>query len=223
MKVVVYTVITNGYDNLRECLIDNPNYDYIAYVDELTPVPKNTKWQIRPIPDDIKHLDKIMQQAHIKILPHKYFPEYDISIFCDGKVQMTRDVTELLTDDMMFATNKHPHRDCIYDECSVLSKLGFEKRNVIANVIDMLKKNNYPTHHGLLDTCMMIRRHNDPYVYEIMDQVWQLIVDLDVTRLEILFNYVLFLQNKTITLIPFDNFKSKYFLQHPHAKTHYKF
>ena len=219
----MYTVITNGYDPLRNCLINNPDYDYIAYIDELTPVPKNTNWQIRYIPDNIKHMNKIMQQIYIKILPHLFFPEYDISIYHDGKVQMTHDIKDLITDDMMIVSNKHPLRDCAYDECKTLSQLRWERNDVVSRVYDMLKANNYPQHYGLIDTCMMIRRHNDPYVSEMMDCLWKMIEDYNITRYELIFNYVLFLQSKKVTQIPFNNYKSKYFVQHPHTKIHYKF
>ena len=81
MKVVVYTVIIGGYDILRNH-IDLP-YDFIAYIDDKSIIPANTNWQIRDIPEEYIHSNISAKRLStlLKMIPHKLFPEYDISVY----------------------------------------------------------------------------------------------------------------------------------------------
>jgi len=94
MKVVVYTVILGGYDKLRNH-VDLP-YDFIAFVDDKSIVPADTNWEIRDIPTWAMHMLKDTCYAskkvsnYLRFYPHKLFPEYDISIYEDGKISIQR-------------------------------------------------------------------------------------------------------------------------------------
>ena len=73
---------------------------------------------------------------------------------------------------------------------------------------------------------MMIRRHNDPYVSEIMEEALALLNKYRIVRHELVLTYVLWKQNKTVSVIPFDvhgKYTSKFFTQYPHYKQHYNF
>lgn len=227
MKVVVYTAILNGYDKLRNH-VDLP-YDFIAYIDDKSIVPANTNWQIRDIPEEIAGLSMFDQINYLKHMPHKLFPEYDISVWEDGKVSINKNIQSLLDldyEDNKFISNKHPERQNIFDEIDILRKWKLEKKETCDKLEQKYKQEGFPKDYGLVDTCMMIRRHNDPYVSEIMEEALALLNKYRIVRHELVLTYVLWKQNKTVSVIPFDvygKYTSKFFTQYPHYKQHYHF
>ena len=171
MKVVVYTVILGGYDKLRNH-VDLP-YDFIAFVDDKSIVPADTNWEIRDIPTWAMHMctfDNFLKLSNVlKFYPHKLFPEYDISIYEDGKISINKNIQYLLEldyEDNRILTNKHPLRQCLYNEIDVLRKIHWERNNVCDAVERLFNEEDYPKNMGMIDTCMIIRHHNDPYVID---------------------------------------------------------
>ena len=43
-------------------------------------------WMLKPIPDDLIKVPFHKRQRLIKILPHRYLPDYDISLWVDGNI-----------------------------------------------------------------------------------------------------------------------------------------
>lgn len=224
-KVVVYTVITNAYDYLNNH-IDIPEYDFIAYIDDKSIVPANTNWEIRDIPEEILHLSPLFQSIYLKINAHKILSDYDISIYLDGKCMLKNDCKDLLLldyEDKRIISNKHPKRDCIYDEIITLSNYKWESKDVIIKLFTRYINEDFPYHYGLIDTCFILRYHNDPYVIEIMETWWDDIITNNITRIELNFNYILWKTNKQVSALPYDNYTSKYFILKPHYQKHYTF
>lgn len=225
MKVVVYTVILNGYDYLRNH-VDLP-YDFIAYIDDnRSIVPADTNWVIRDIPDEIKDLPMFDQLNYLKHMPHKLFPDYDLSIYEDGKISVNKNIQKLVDldyKDNRLLTNEHPDRQCLYDEIDILRKLHFEKKEICDALEQKYLQEGYPRNNGLVDTCMMIRRHNDPYVSELMEEITSLLNEYHVSRHELVFNYVRWKQHKEVTTVPEPHFTSPYFYQFAHYKRHYTY
>ena len=227
MKVVVYIAILNGYDKLRNH-VDLP-YDFIAYIDDKSIVPANTNWQIRDIPEEIAELSMFDQLHYLKHMPHKLFPDYDISVWEDGKVSINKNIQYLLDldyEDNKFLSNKHPERQCIYDEINILRCYKWEKKSICDELEQKYKQEGFPKDYGLINCCMIIRRHNDPYVIEIMEETTALLKKYGIARPELVITYILWKQNKTVSVIPFDvygKYTSKFFTQYPHYKQHYQF
>lgn len=225
MKVVVYTVILGGYDRLRNH--DDLPYDFIAYIDDTSIVPANTNWQIRSIPQEYNNTNMTPKKLStlLKMIPHKLFPEYDISVYIDGKVSINKNIETLIEmnyEDNRLLSNKHPLRQCLYDEITALRTIQWENPTTCDAVERLFKETHFPKNYGMVDTCMLIRRHNDPYIIDLMEENIRLLDAYNITRHELIFNYVLWKQHKTISVVPFDNYRSKFFTQYPHYKHHYK-
>ncbi|MBP5784376.1 MAG: DUF616 domain-containing protein [Methanobrevibacter sp.] len=58
--------------------------DYICFNDKFKD--QNGAWKIVPIPDDLKYLSNVKKQRVLKICPHRYLNEYDVSIWVDGNI-----------------------------------------------------------------------------------------------------------------------------------------
>lgn len=83
-------------------------------------------WQIRPIPKELDYLSDVKKQRIVKICPHRYLPEYDVSIWIDGSMQVMQDlncfVRQYDLDKCPLYVRVHPTRHCIYDEAEVCVK-----------------------------------------------------------------------------------------------------
>ena len=76
-KTVVYTCISGQYDILKDPLFISKDVDYVCFTDQPF---YSTIWQIKPIPTELDYLTPVKKQRCIKINPHKFLPEYDISV-----------------------------------------------------------------------------------------------------------------------------------------------
>lgn len=162
MKVVCYTCITGKYDNLLQPYIIANNVDYICFTDNMQI--QAGIWKLVPIPDELKYLNNVKKQRIIKICPHKYLNNYDISIWVDGNIQIKDDLNKFisqydLTQNFLY-TRIHPIRNCIYDEAEACLRLNKDYNSIIEQQICKYKQDNYPKHIGMVETGIMLRLHN---------------------------------------------------------------
>ena len=190
-RIVCYTCITSGYDTLKPLSYQQQSIDLICFTDN-----KNIKsngWILKDIPSDLKHLSKVKQQRILKIHPQKYLSEYDISLWIDGNFVINCDIEKdfLPKYDLnrfSLYTNKHPLRDCIYDEEIECIK---RKKDISQNThpqIERYKQEKMPRHVGLAETNLMLRDHRDPKCEEVM-KLWELEVLKGSHRDQLSFNY----------------------------------
>ena len=84
LKKVVYSVILGKYDEIKTINIQN-GYDYFIFSDVYNKTSVKTNWTILPIPEEVKNLNitDVKKQRFIKLHPHLYFKNYDLSIYID--------------------------------------------------------------------------------------------------------------------------------------------
>jgi len=173
-KKVIYTVITGGYDNL----IEQPSvkgYDFVCFTDN--PNLKSITWQIRPLPEGLEGLTSVKQQRNIKILAHKYLPEYDFSIYIDGNVQIIGDVNKFVKENCAKSKGyifigKHPDRDCIYEEAKACIYAKKDDSHLMADQVIAYHKEGMPLHYGLTQNCIILRYHNNENCKRLMELWW---------------------------------------------------
>jgi len=137
-----------------------------------------------------------------KILPHQFLSAYDVSIFIDGNYILTKDIRQLLDEELgdeVMLTFDHNQCsdawDCVYTELDMLLSIG-EKAGTYKDDPAQMKaqiagylKEGYPEHNGLIFSACLIRRHNDPKVIQVMEDWWTE-VRTKSKRDQLSFNYV---------------------------------
>ena len=208
-KKVIYTCITGKYDTL----VPQPyieGYDYICFTDDYT---QDDVWEIRPIPEKIKGLSLVKQQRYVKTHPHELLPEYDYSIWIDANMIVQASPDELLKD-YTIQIPKHPVRDCIYSEASACIRKEKDSPEIVIPQVDGYMEEGYPPHHGLVQSNIIIRKHNDPVCIKIMEDWWNEI-EKGSHRDQLSFNYVCWknrkLQGFRVFILDKYIYKSKYF------------
>ncbi|HBT81629.1 TPA: hypothetical protein DEB04_02835 [Candidatus Giovannonibacteria bacterium] len=217
-RTVIYTAIFGSYDELQEPAALPPDCDFICFTDK----PQKSKhWQIRimgmPVPGDLTRSNR-----RIKMLAHEYFPEYKYSVYVDGNVLVRGDVNDLIRDYLAktnMALYRHDSRDCIYDEAEAIIKLGKEKGRwqddplVIERQMARYRAERYPPHNGLGTTLILLRRHNEPDVRQVMEAWWN-IERGESKRDQLSFNYAAWKHNFAFSYISGYSRDNPYFLRH---------
>ena len=93
MRVVVYTAIIGGYDTLNEPLVKPDGVDFVCFTDREM---ESETWEIRKVTP--LYDDNTRTARKYKVLPHRWFPEYDYAIWQDGNFQVVGEFLEQITD-----------------------------------------------------------------------------------------------------------------------------
>ena len=188
-KIVIYTCIMNNYDILQP-VVKMSNVDFICFTNTDT-LKSDGNWKFRSIPDELRDLPDIKKQRIVKICPHRWFPEYDYSLWIDGNIKLN-----ILNDFFRkydlekcpFYTCKHPARNDIYDEGLVIIKMKKDTYDSISSQMYEYRKDKYPPHGGLIESNILWRKHNDKNVVDL-DEMWAKEVIEKSHRDQMSFNY----------------------------------
>lgn len=170
-RVVVYTCITGGYDELTAPAHADPEIDYVCFSDgETSPV---APWRMI----DVRHLAMTAKDRnrYVKMHPHLVLPEHDVSVYVDGSIKIIGDLGSLLVEAQnrseVLLLYDHPRRDCIYDEGEACAFYGHDWGWRIRRQMDKYRSLGYPTNNGLFEAGVMIRRDSDD-MRRLMDAWW---------------------------------------------------
>ena len=196
-KIVVYTCITGGYDNLIKP-VKTDGVDYICFTDNPGIDPKG--WELRPLPEGLEDLNNVRKQRMIKVLPHKYLPDYDISIWVDGSVEVKDNVKEFLSsfiyDGHSIFIPEHPVRNCIYKEAQAVKSIKKDTTDAPDRQMKKYKEEKYPEKNGLVQSNIMVRWHNNEDCIKVME-VWAEEIRNFSHRDQLSFNYALWKTGET--------------------------
>ena len=114
-RPIIYTCITNGYDEIPNEHYYDPDIRYVCFTDGS--IEHKEPWEFRDIP--IEHECPRRLSAYPKINPHKLFPVGSKVAWIDGCYIMTRqyaESTKILLDSYPFTIMRHTERFTFYDE-----------------------------------------------------------------------------------------------------------
>lgn len=208
-RIVVYTCISGNYDKLKEVSKKESNISYICFTD--SEISSDT-WEIRKIPEFLNYLEPTKRARCLKILPHLFLNDYDVSVWVDGAIEVLGNINELVSLKLKnnFTISKHPDRICIYQEALKIVELNKDYKEVVDKQIDKYKKMNYPEHFGLVQSGIIIRNHNDEEVIKLCELWWNELLRHS-KRDQLSFNFSLWLVNIEIDIIEPSIISSKYF------------
>ena len=218
-KKAIYTCITNGYDTLDEHPFICEGFDYICFTDNQSL--KSNVWQIRQMPKETQNIPSHKKQRFVKINPHIVLPEYDLSVWVDGNIHIQGDVNELLSNESIIIP-QHPERECIYDEMEACYRIGKDTMDNMLPQITRYKNENFPSKYGMVQSNIIIRKHNTEECKRLMNLWWKELSNGS-HRDQLSFNYCLWKnQDIKVKLLDKHIYKSKWFIITTHHKSPHK-
>ena len=192
-KICCYTCITGAYDSLKMISGQKPEtmqqVDFICFSDSSV---NQLDWKILPIPDDLQGLSQTKQQRVVKICPHRYLKEYDVSVWIDGSFKIIGDVLGFINqydlDKSPLYTRVHPQRRCIYEEAEACIALRKDSREVIDAQLKQYQADGYPKNAGMAETGIILRKHNDMRC-QLLGNLWASELLRGSCRDQLSFNY----------------------------------
>lgn len=221
-KTVVFTCITGGYDQLLKLKYINPSYDYICYTDNLAINPNG--WTLRPIPEKLKNLTNSKINRYVKWHPHEFFPEYELSIYIDGCIDILSDFTEIIEkypNDFDILVPKHNYTNCIYQEARHVVNCKRDVEKNFAKQLQMMRDEGFPANYGMTQNNILIRHHNNKNMIDVENIMWNVIKDGS-HRDQLVYKYAVWKNgNLKEYILDKNTCNSKYFTwysKHPKAK-----
>ena len=204
---VIYTCITNNYDDINEIrayTYTNPNYDYVCFTDNQNWIQMGHIgiWEIRPL--QYTKLDAGRNNRWHKLHPHELFPEYSESIYLDANINILDNYlfTKIKEIDENIALPEHFQNTSIFQEFETVQSLKFDTDSAIDKTYAIIK--DMPPHYGFTENNVIYRRHNNPEIIKIMDEWWDMVEHCS-KRDQLSFTYILWKHNIKVEDITFAN------------------
>ncbi len=232
-KKVIYTSVfgcteENNY-HLHEPDVPLVGWDFICFTDN--PNFKSDLWDVKLVKP--LYEDGARNAKRYKLKPHIFLKDYDISVWHDIEVKITKDinsvVTEMLTENNLAILNHElcgrtvsgdlNVRKCVYEEAKFIQWLGDnnpkkiykDNMDIIHTQVDRYRKEGYPENNGLARTTVMFMRHNEDDVKQQMDTWWRE-MKYGSRRDQISFNYSAWKNDFKFSYIQEDIDDNSYFL-----------
>jgi hypothetical protein len=219
-KKVVYTAIFGGYDELPDPQFIPEGWDFICFTDSNI---KSNIWEVKKVPAIYK--DPTRNARKYKILPHRWFSNYEYSLWVDGNILIRNDINELIPEylnKVNIAVHDHNQnqldpRNCVYQEAQAIFYFGKrngnykDDPNIIQKQIQRYADEGYPSHNSLAVTMQLLRKHNKKDCIKIMEQWWEEI-KYGSKRDQLSFNYSIWKTNTSFVYFKGDSRNTKYFL-----------
>ena len=211
-QAVIYTSVTNDYASLKQPKKTQPFAMY-CYSNTSSTHPD---WEIKPI--ELINDDPIRTARYYKLHPHKLFPDYEWSIWVDGSLLITQDLSALLREvehHGPLGVYGQIKRDCLYQAAANCIDKQRDDPQVINQQINKYRQQGYPAHNGLVASGVLVRRHHQPDVVELMEAWWQELLDHS-HRDQLSLDYVCWQQGFNYYRIPRKIGDGRFFHRKPH-------
>lgn len=228
-KIVIYTAIFGKKDHLLRPKFISPDCDYVCFTDQNF---STFPWQVRKAPRPLP--DATRSARMYKLLPHKFLPEYEISIWVDGNVLIAKNLTELSEKYLSgvnlvvpdHATSSFEPHDCVYDEVKTLIRLNEKGKfqddtEILRRQAEQYRKSGYPEHNGIAWTFLLLRKHNESDVVQFDEDWWRELEQWS-KRDQMSFNYVAWKNHFKFAYLEGDPTKSAYFRRLSHRLSFYR-
>ena len=220
MKKVIYTAIFGGYDHLPEPHFKPKGWDFVCFTDSNI---RSNVWNIKKVPAIYE--DPTRNARKYKVLPHRWFSDYEYSLWVDGNIIIRNDINKLITEYLSkvnLAVHDHNQnildpRDCVYKEAQVIFHFGKingnykDDPNIIQTQMNKYVNEKYPQNNSLAVTMQLLRRHNKQNCIKAMEQSWEEI-KYGSKRDQLSFNYSMWKTKNPFVYFTGDSRDNKYFL-----------
>ena len=181
MLTALYTVITGSYDAVKQPLVEMPGVDCYLFTNNPT-IQDAGVWKVVQIPSEVwqgrsERENNIMLSRRVKMLAHEYLPKgYDVSVYVDADMLLKESLSELLdtmADNRLMAACRHSYCASVKEEIDDLLDKCMVDALQIENQWQRYVDWGFKDDLGISENGLLIRRHNEPSVIELMELWWE--------------------------------------------------
>ena len=221
---VIYTCITGMYDELLDhTYTNNPEWDYICFTDNFSIRSEhNLNWELRKL--HYNNLDNVRNQRWHKLHPHLLFPDYDVSIWIDGNINIVnsivfRDFEHAIDINSLISIGPHPERICLYDELYACIEAGKDVESIMTKQVNFIRKTGFPRNSGLFENNIIFRKHHNDQIIKTMTDWWA-IVEKYSRRDQLSLTYVAWKNNISISKLTDISYRHNPGIEMRYSNTH---
>ena len=174
-KIIVYSCLIGDYDYVTSFNKQN-GYDYALFTDQNI---VNTNWTILPIPKEVQDLNvtDVKKHRYIKIHPHKFFKNYDLSIYIDANYVIKGNLDDFLNDilnplDIIYITHLKFGRG-IGEAIALAKYYKLDNHDLLNNILGRYKNEKLLDKLGIVNAGLIVRKHNKEYCITLMNKWWE--------------------------------------------------
>ena len=177
---VIYTCVTNNYDDISIHSYIDDSWDYICFTDSEYLINRGYfgNWKIKPLEFD--KLDNTRNNRWHKMHPHVLFQKYERSLYVDANLNIKTPylfecIFEKEKQNIKLSIPPHYLRTCLYDEANIIKDYKLEDVSIVENQINLYESEGFPKDYGLSENNIIYRKHNDEKIISIMNDWWKMI------------------------------------------------
>lgn len=169
MRIVVYTALFGTREPLNpRCFDAAGSAERVIFTDN----PDVEMPGATVIVDPLDGLDSNRASRRAKLMPHRFFPDHDWSIYLDNNATLLAAPEDIVGDvegdeNRAFFAFRHWLRNCAYDEADACIWALRDDPSVIASQMEFYRREGFPAKAGLVAGPFLVRRHNDPGVVRL--------------------------------------------------------
>ena len=214
---ILYTFVGKS-DSLCNITNFDSKFEYVCFHNGADNLQFNSNWKIIDVSDIQKtmNLSEIQLKEYIKLHPHYFFENKNISIWIDSNIIddiLINDYTEIIckmNKDVFLLCPESMIDNCSYTFLEKLLNNKIINSQEYNSIFQLYKSNHLQLESGMIDSTILIRKHNDIKCKEIMEQVWN--YDKNVKcKTELFLNFMLMIHKYNYSYIPNKILFSKYF------------
>ena len=180
-KTLIYTVITGNYDSIKQPMVLTPGVEYILFTNNPKIIDAGV-WKVVQIPSEqwqgrTERENNILLSRKVKMLPHKYLPEgAEWSLYIDADMLIKEPLTRLLKDlreNTFFAACRHSYCKNVQEEIEDLLSKNMVQLEQVKEQWNKYKEWGFRDELGISENGLLIRRHNDARVAQLMELWWE--------------------------------------------------
>lgn len=172
---VIYTCITGDYDELKEPEYISERCDYYL-ISEKKPE-QDTIYQWLDINNivPLEITDNIFKNRYCKINVHRIFSQYKYSIYIDGNIKITGDITKSIDDlkRTRIAVTTGYEKDTVYSHALRCMVQGLDYPEKWQKQIQNYWLQGLPRETKVYLCNILVREHNNPTCIKLMNEWWK--------------------------------------------------
>ena len=170
-KIIIYSCLIGNYDKVAT-FKRQKGYDYILFTDQKI---ENTNWTLYPIPKEVLKLkvSKVKKQRYMKIHPHKFFKNYDLSVYIDANYIIKGDMDDFLENtlnpiDIIYICHLQFGRG-LHKAIQTAIDQKLDKKSILMETMRRYNESKILGKQGIVNAGLIIRKHHEKECIKLME------------------------------------------------------